>query len=318
MGFEHRQAKLKVIEALELRVKQFRGREDIWPFRVPHQPLDLEEIIDRVVDGEGLVEADALRSRTVLEFHWGPHRWELWVLALPSGILVYCDADGDETRIFASAKRGNPGEADGFFLERLAESRGELFGIEMAGPAPGRRALVDRRPGIPGRRLRRAVRGQRGPVDDRRRAHGRLPRDDRTLARSRADGAAAHAAPEAARSGPRCKVTYPFAVNCPHCQTPLTPGSRFCSSCGRPVEGSDVTVLRTNDVTRPASHPPAPIRRDSGAGGAARTPSSAPASQSGWLTSSGSIDHGRFSPGMVLDNRYRILGLLGRGGMGEV
>ena len=138
MGFENRQARLKVVEALELRAKQFRGREDIWPFRVPHEPLDLEAIVDRLLDGEATVDIDALRSRTVLEFLWGSHGWELWVLALPSGILLYCDSDGDETRILASAKRGNPGEADGFFLERLAESRGELFGIEMAGPAPDR------------------------------------------------------------------------------------------------------------------------------------------------------------------------------------
>jgi len=38
----------------------------------------------------------------------------------------------------------------------------------------------------------------------------------------------------------------------------------------------------------------------------------------GWLSSSGSIDHGRFAPGAILDSRYRVLGLLGRGGMGEV
>jgi hypothetical protein len=136
VGFENRQARLKVVEALELRAKQFRGREEVWPFRVPHEPLDLQEIIDRAADGAGTVDVDALRSRTVLEFSWDQHRWELWVLALPSGILLYCDSDGDETRVLASAKRGNPGEADGFFLERLAESRGELFGIEMSGPAP--------------------------------------------------------------------------------------------------------------------------------------------------------------------------------------
>ena len=130
MSFENRQSKLRAIEALELRAKQFRSREGIWPFRVPHEPLDLDEIA-----AGARSKSDA---RTVLRMEWTDHAWDLWVIHLPSGILLYGDSDGEESRILASAKRGNPGDADGFFLERLAGSRGHDFGIEMAGPAPDR------------------------------------------------------------------------------------------------------------------------------------------------------------------------------------
>lgn len=133
-----RQQRVRVLEALELRARQFRSREGIWPFRIPHEPLDLEDVVERALEGDARLEPEALRSRTVLELGWEGHRWELWVVTLPSGILLYCDADGDETRILASARRGNPSEADGFFLERLAQSRGHDFGIEMAGPPPDR------------------------------------------------------------------------------------------------------------------------------------------------------------------------------------
>jgi hypothetical protein len=120
----NRAARLKAIDALEQRAKQFRAREDIWPFRVPHDPLAFDP-------------AD-LKPRMVLRMEWPSGAWELSAIALPSGILLYCDSDGQESRILASIKRGNPAEADGFFLERLAESRGRAFGIEMAGPPPVR------------------------------------------------------------------------------------------------------------------------------------------------------------------------------------
>jgi hypothetical protein len=47
-------------------------------------------------------------------------------------------------------------------------------------------------------------------------------------------------------------------------------------------------------------------------------PASTGTTSSGWLSSSGAIDHGRFQPGALLGGRYRIVGRLVRGYMGEV
>jgi hypothetical protein len=153
MSFARRQLRQRILEALARRAKTFRTRHDIWPLRVPAEPLLLDEVIAeaRGADPNSL-GIDDLKSRSLLTLEWrgagsgGSSRWETWVLALPSGLNLYCDSIDDESRILASARRdAQGGGIDEFFLELLAASAGEDFGIEMAGGAPSivRTTLAD-------------------------------------------------------------------------------------------------------------------------------------------------------------------------------
>src|SRR5580700_4453069 len=88
---------------------------------------------------------------------------------------------------------------------------------------------------------------------------------------------------------------------CSSCGTDVPATGRFCSACGAPaVPPDDVATLDFATAPSPLAPRPGSVS------------SSRPSSSAEYLS------EGRFLPGRLLDGRYRIIALVGKGGMGEV
>ena len=103
-------------------------------------------------------------------------------------------------------------------------------------------------------------------------------------------------------------IQSPLFMRCVSCSSEISDASRYCPACGRFVDSSNEATLvddqpGSNGETiapttpgRTPSHPPSPVHRSS------RTPSRS----ASLLSSSDALGGGRFTPGQIIADRYRV------------
>jgi hypothetical protein len=99
-----------------------------------------------------------------------------------------------------------------------------------------------------------------------------------------------------------------------------------CPSCGLPIDDTITTCPACEtaipwhaDVTRLADVSKEKVARAMSPGSRlAQQRKPITSTSTSWPAGTDAIDHGKFEPGALLDGRYRIVGRIGRGGMGEI
>ncbi len=102
-------------------------------------------------------------------------------------------------------------------------------------------------------------------------------------------------------------------ARCLACNAEVPIASRFCAACGKPVGSDDATLTSASDAaTIDFASAKSPQRASASASSSSSSKSRPPSS------AAFSLNEGRFLPGRLVAGRYRIIALLGQGGMGEV
>src|SRR6202162_1611118 len=107
---------------------------------------------------------------------------------------------------------------------------------------------------------------------------------------------------------------------CSSCGAQGSSKGKFCSSCGEPVDLSAGATTMGNEpsIEGKTIAPSAPRKTPLPARTPSPRPIRTPSASAGVFSSSGAIGGGRFVPGQIIAERYRVVALAGRGGMGEV